>query len=271
MKDNIGVKELIVSFLLLVSCSAAQSQTDFHSLLATSNSTPDEVASKARLQSFVQDLTGTGYTDHKLLRRTFSRVHTTFLKRYEAYSGYGEIFITGRYDCLTATVLFSQVLDQLKFPYDVIETNYHIFLMVKTSNGDVLLETTDRVNGFVTGEKNIKKRLESYHQNIPVTDNSNKITYRYSFDLHQKISPDKLVGLLYFNQAIKAYNQHDWLASSKSLEKSHALYASPRCDELGGVLIQTVLSSTLDAHVKAECLGRLRKFWAKQTDVLASN
>ncbi len=187
-----------------------------------------------------------------------------------AYSDFDKVFSTGQYDCLTATALFSQVLDQLNFSYDIIETNYHIFVIVNTENGEVLLETTDRFGGFVTDKKEIIKRTGDYRKN-EITANSNNFIYLYSFRLYQKITPEKLTGLLYFNQAVKAYNRHDWIVSSKLLEKSNALYPSSRCEELGAILIQTVLETSMEEKEKTDCLFHLKNFWIKKSETLASN
>jgi hypothetical protein len=102
--------------------------------------------------------------------------------------------------CIAA--LFSHVLERLNFRYEIIETNYHIFLIVQTSRGEVLLETTDRWGGFVTDKDAIAKRTGDYRSNQLVSNDSDK-KYQYSFKLYQAISPEKLTGLLYFNQLCK--------------------------------------------------------------------
>ena len=261
-----------VSFILLMFISfGAQSQTDLASLLATGSQVPVNEKAQEKLQSFIQSLPTSHLSGQRLLRKTFKRLHSTFLKKYEAYADFDKVFTTGHYDCLTGTTLFSQVLDQLNYSYDIIETNYHIFIIVNTERGDVLLETTDRFGGFVSDKKEIAKRTGDYHKNRLIADNSRANQYQYSFSLYQKITPERLKGLLYFNQAVKAYNHHDWLASSKFLEKANALYSSQRCEELGVILIQTILEKSLEEKVKAECLVHLRNFWIRKTEPVASN
>ena len=261
------------AFILLLHASfVAQSQTDLAQLLAT---TGTQALAKERIQerlgSFIESVSSSHLSDRRLLRKTFNRLHATFLKKYVAYADFDKVFSTGQYDCLTATSLFSQVLDQLNFSYDIIETNYHIFIIVNTENGEVLLETTDRFGGFVTDKKEIVKRTGDYRKNEITADNSKKFVYQYSFRLYQKITPEKLTGLLYFNQAVKAYNRHDWIASSKLLAKSNALYASSRCEELGAILIQTVLETSMEEKEKTDCLIHLKNFWIKKSEPLASN
>ena len=265
MKHWIAIGFFSISF-------AASSQGNLGSLLVTGDaSIVSKESAHLQLQHFMQRLPGSKVSEEKLLRKTFHRLHSTFLKKFEAYSPLSAAFASGRYDCLTGTALFSLVLDQLKYSYDIVETNYHIFIIVHTSRGEVLLETTDRLTGFVTNAEEIANRIAAYQKNQPSIDNSKKFTYTYSFNLYQKISPDKLTGLLYFNQAVKAYNNKDWVVSSKLLEKANMLYPSPRCEALGGILIQTVLESSLKEKAKTECLVHLRNFWMKKSENVASN
>ncbi len=260
-------------FILLLFVSfASQSQNDLASLLAT---TGTQAAAKERIQdrlhSFIEPLTSPNLSGQRLLRKTFNRLHAKFLKQYVAYSDFDKVFSRGQYDCLTATALFSQVLDQLNFSYDIIETNYHIFIVVHTERGEVLLETTDRFAGFVTDREEIIRRTGDYRKNEITADNSKKFAYQYSFKLYQKITPEKLTGLLFFNQAVKAYNRRDWIASSKLLEKANKLYTSARCEELGAILIQTVLETSMEEKEKEDCLVHLKNFWIKKSEPIASN
>lgn len=267
---TIELKPLSILLLMLVSF-AVRSQGELDALLATTaDGASRKVQAKEQLKKFVEPLTTSGLSEQKLLRKTFRRLHSTLLKKYEAYSDFDEIFTTGRYDCLTATALFSQVLNQLNFSYKIIETNYHIFLLVQTANGEVLLETTDRFGGFVTDKETIAQRTSDY-KNALTVDNSRRFFYRYSFNLYQNLSPEKLTGLLYFNQAVKAYNRHEWLSSAILLQKANAVYVSPRCEALGSILVKTALESSLNQKAKSDCLIHLKDFWIKKAETLASN
>ncbi len=258
--------------MLLIVSFAVQSQTDLDAWMATTNdgSRAKEDA-KRSLQAFVNPLLSSRIPEQKLLRKAFQKLHATYLKKYEAYSDFSDVFSSGKYDCLTATALFSHVLNQLGLSYEIIETNYHIFLMVHTKEGNVLLEMTDRWGGFVKNEDAIAKRTGDYRRNFLSATSSDKIPFEYSFKLYQPISPEKLTGLLYFNQAVKAFNRHDWVASSISLEVSNNLYSSPRCNELGSVIIRTVMESSLEEQSKALCMSHLRNVLVKKSPIVAAN
>lgn len=196
--------------------------------------------------------------DHKTLQRVFHKVQATFLKRYQPYADFQSLFTDGTYDCLTATTLFTHVLTEFNFEFDIIETNYHIFILVQTSRGEVMLETTDRLGGFVTDRRQIENRTGDYQKNKLLVETGDRVAYQYTCNLYQKVSPEKLSGLLLYNQAVKAFNLGDWLTCARFLEKSHTVYSTPRGAELGDLLIRTVIETNAGSEVRQECMSRLK-------------
>lgn len=83
-------------------------------------------------------------------------------KEYEAYASLDETFDNGSYNCLTGIILFSLILHHYTIDHQVIETNYHIFILAETSEGQILLEATHPLNGFVTSAKDIEARITIY-------------------------------------------------------------------------------------------------------------
>ncbi len=265
------LKKVFLILLFLIGLDA-KAQGDLASLLETAGSSI-YVKSMAtdQLHAFVKSVSSKHRKESRQLRKIFNGMHNRFLKKYEAYSDFDEIFSSGHYDCLTATALFSNVLDQLHYSYDIIETNYHIFLMIQTSSGEVMIETTDPFRGFITSKEAIAQRIQEYRKNIPSVNHSSGYLYQYSFSLCQEISEENLSGLLTFNQAVKAYNRHDWVACVSLLEKANRQYSSPRCESLGLLLIQTISESSLEENIKTDCLTRLKSFRLKKSDSFASN
>ena len=132
------------SILFLLACLGAQGQGDLSAFLSTTKSSFEEQSKDSdKLHSFLDGIPSS-QSDARQLHTLFRRMHKVFLKNYKAYSDFDELFTSGKYDCLTATALFSNVLDNFQYAYEIIETNYHIFLMVKTSKGEIMIETTDR-------------------------------------------------------------------------------------------------------------------------------
>jgi hypothetical protein len=237
---------------------AGQVSPVFQDLIATSSIKPT-LRESEKLTNYIQSLQKQKSTsDKKFLKSIFKITHQRFLKSYSQYADLGEIFKSGRFDCLTATAFLSIILAEMQFDYKIIETNYHIFILVNTASGQVMLETTDRLFGFIEDPAEIEKRIRSYRQNKIVTPGNDKMYYHYSFDLFHEVDQNQMTGLLYFNQAIKAYNNGDLLACASLLEKSKRIYESPRIEELAIVLVKSVLESNLSADVKNQIIHQYK-------------
>jgi len=252
------VRKGLVILSLLIAHSTL-SQGVLKNLLATSSSFDDSLYGQ-QIEHFVAKLQAKKTTsDINFLKKVFVETHRKFLKNYSQYSEMSEVFASGKYDCLTATSLYSVILDGLDFDYSIIETNYHIFIIVNTSHGEVLLETTDLWNGFVTDPKKIDQRIGNYKQNtIAALPTKDKKFYLYHLNLYHRIQQDQLPGLLYFNQAVKAYNAGNFEQCSTLLDKAQTIYNTPRIAELTLILIESVKNSSLDNLKKKTLLERYR-------------
>jgi hypothetical protein len=215
------------------------------------------IADQTSYNLFLQQIHATKHrSDKALVHDIFKQAHKNLLKEYMAYSEIPELFATGKYDCLTATAFLSLVLNEFQIRYSLIETNYHIFLVVHLTNGDVLLETTDKFNGFVTDADLIQERIGTYKQNLIASESVGKQVYAYQFKLYRELSFFQLPGLLYFNQAIKSYNNQAWEQCADFMDKASRIYDSPRMEELATVLIQTVRASETDDARKKMIIAR---------------
>ncbi len=250
---------------------AAQSQASLSEFLRTSNHEGLSINAVNTLNDFIQLTVDHNKDDRKTLRKIFQKIQSKYLKSYVAYSSFDEVFTSGHYDCLTATALFSYVLDRTGYSFDIIETNYHIFLMVHLPSGEVLLETTDRFGGFVEDAGAIAERTGGYRRMIPTPSLKGSYQYKYSFDLYQLIDTRQITGLLFFNQAVKAFNNHDWMTSSVMLEKAIQLYPSPRCEALGSLLTRTLLEARVNDPRLEEYLGILQAIVPTTPAVYAAN
>ncbi len=263
-------KAVVLLLFILPSLGIGQVNPLFQELITTSPVKPSVQESK-KLKNFVQELQQKEVTsEKKFLKSIFKATHQKFLKSYSQYSDLGEVFQTGKYDCLTATALFSIILTETHFDFKIIETNYHIFILVNTANGEVLLETTDRLSGFVDQPDEIKKRIGSYRENNILHAGNDKTYYQYSFNLFREVAPNQLAGLLYFNQAIKAYNRNDLLRCAILLEQSKRIYESPRVEELAVVLVKSVLESSLSSDVKGRVIRQYKNLVLGKGSPMAS-
>ena len=200
----------------------------------------------------------------------FNKTHRKFLKSFSEYASFPEMLDKGKYNCLTGTALYALLLDHFDIRYQIIETNYHIFLLAQTDNGSILFETTDPASGFVTNEKEIKNRIAAYRQNSIQTAGSSKTYYRYNFDLYKVVNLDEVLGLLHYNLAIVAFNSKDLTLTIDHLGKAMELYESPRIEEFSKIVLLTIMEGNFDPREKEKYLEKIHSLRKKHLIVTAS-
>ncbi len=262
-----------LSLLGQPSSSIANEKTSSFQLVAPYlATTPDVEVNATTLVGFLDKLSrkrlGTK-NDVQFLHHIFTRVHYTYLQRYREHTSFACIFTEGAYNCLTGTILFSSLFDHFGIAHQIIETNYHIFILAQTSQGSVLIETTDAVNGFITGADKIENRITQYKNNeLQSTDNT-LAYYRYSFSIYNSVSHHELVGLLYYNLAVDAFNKQLIAEATYYLGLAGERYVSPRVEEFSTLLLLTVHESQLEREEKARLKKSLQTIRYKALPVMA--
>ncbi len=226
------------------------------------------------LEKFVQKLEfkkNSFKKESEFLQYAFNQTHRKFLKHYKQYCTFTELVDNGTYNCLTATALYALLLDHFKVDYKIVETNYHIFLLAKTDQGTVLLETTDPLNGFISNPNEVEKRITSYKQNELLMQTSNdKVLYTYNFNLFNVVDLDQMLGLMYYNLAIDAYNHQEIQSAITYLDQAILRYQSPRIDEFSTIILLTLQESKMEASIKKSCVQKVKAIQTSKLSGLAS-
>ena len=226
-----------------------QIQQTYHELLGTLK------ARQARNQS-----------DRQFLTWMFYKVHRKYLKAYKQYSTVADMFEDGKYDCLTATSLYSLLLHDLGYEPQVIETDYHIYVMVTVDGQHVLIESTDPINGIVFEEAEIALRVANYEVETP-SENE----YGFNQHIHASVALKKLAGLHYYNAAVTAYNKQALVQTLDLLEKSVLFYHSTRIVEFGTLLANAIAADQqLSQEMKQQSFTRIKSFLEPVTATVAS-
>lgn len=270
------MRELLVITLMLVLGVARAAEgvpspeVSLQQYLALYTATDDADVSTEALISFVAKLEGKRRTQSEkaFINNLFIKTHQRFLKEYREYTSFSGLLDNGTYNCLTATALYALLLNRFDIDFRIVETNYHIFLLVQTGAGDVLLETTDPVNGFVDAKEAIDKRIAAY-RDTNVQQRKDRQYHSFSFDAFHEVSLDQMLGLLYYNQAVKAFNHQQLVTTVSLLDKAYALYPSPRMDEFSRIVLLSVVESGLDQPEKERCAKQLQAIRKRGAPVMA--
>ena len=230
------------------------------------------IASPAELPAFIGKLESKREDfkhEKSFVRYLFTKTHQKFLKHYTSYCSFSDLLNDGTYNCLTGTALYALLLDHLQIEYRIIETNYHIFLVAETAEGSILLEATDPANGFVDNDAEIQKRIATYRENVLQRPVASKNYYAFNFDLYNEVTLDQVLGLMYYNYAVVAYNKQELVRTISNLDKAVMLYHSARVEEFSRIVLLSVLESNLDKTIKENYVRKLQAIRKRQVDVVA--
>ena len=208
-------------------------------------------------------------SERDFVRFIFAKTHSQILKHYRNEAEFHELFKNGAYNCLTGTILYSLIFNHFGIRHQVIETNYHIFMIVNTVQGDVLLEATDPIKGFVYDQKEIEDRIQLYKEDGYAFQRDGKAAYQFKFNLYNTVSQPELLGLLYFNLSVASYNKQNLHTAIDYLAKSSAFYNSIRIDEFSAILLHAVSQSNLDEQAKLQQVTQLRSIRNKLQQTVA--
>jgi hypothetical protein len=209
--------------------------------------------------------------DHDFLKYLFTKTHQKILRNYAEYCSFNEVLNDGTYNCLTGTALYAILLDHFNFSFKIIETNYHIFLIAKTSQGDILFESTDPLSGFVDTKEKIKQRINTFLDNEVQIKTGDEVNFRYSFNIYDEVTIEQLQGLLYYNFSINAYNKKDLMASINFLDKASLYYQSKRIEAFSKVILLTIEQGKINNNEKEICLQKINSLRQKMPVVASKN
>ena len=178
------------------------------------------------------------YSDKVLLEQFYYAVHRKFLKSYQPYRSFYSLVSEGQYNCLSGTALYAYLLGELGFKFQVYETDYHTFLLVRTADGEeIMFESTDPLHGFVEGEKQIAQRMEEIKQDaLSGALEKSKPYHDFELNVIRPVSLSQLAGLQYFNQAAALYNRQRLPEAEIALSKGRLLYQAERFERFAQLL-----------------------------------
>lgn len=207
--------------------------------------------------------------DQVFLRKLFYYVHEHLLSEFAGEVSFDQTVATGQYNCLTATTTFALLLRYFGISHEVVETTYHIFILVQLNGTLWLMETTDAAQGLIRNKKMISRRLENYRNLVPVQGKEHSYVFRKN--IFSTTSITGLRGLDFYNQAVYAYNRRDFKKSVYLLQQAAVYYHSPRIQELAELLWISVQECQLNDVLKNELTRRLAVVRHLNAPLLASS
>jgi hypothetical protein len=184
-----------------------------------------------------------------LLRVIFQKTHQRLLKNYRQHSTFSNMLDEGAYDCVSGSAALGLLLDRYGYSFDVVETDYHVFIQVYLEGKTIILESTLPVGGMITAPSAVSNYLAAYlSEGAPVARNISEglagtkvITADNT--IFRKVNLSELAGLQHYNEAIVQFNKQNYKQAIDLLTKAYARYPSERIEGLKALSIELAYHS----------------------------
>ena len=167
---------------------------------------------------------------NKKIKLSYSNVHSRFLKKYNDNEYFPVIFQTGTYNCVSASMLYAMIFDNLDIPYKVKASSNHVYLVANPGSNSIVIETTNP--GFekkiFTGE--FKQQYVNYLRTsklISESDYKNKSTeeiFEEKFKEVRDAEFNNLPGFQYYNKALTRLQNNDTEQALKLSQKAYFFF-----------------------------------------------
>lgn len=188
--------------------------------------------------------------DEKKISLIYKSVNDNVLSRYEEKILFPDIFLSGKFNCLTASAYYGFLFDKLGIAYDFRETMNHVHPVAFPNTLQVKVETTDMINGFQYFDQKLKLQFLGYLINTKIISKEeakntslDSIFNRYYFP-ESEIGIKELAGLQYLNDAFFKLGEENFTSAFRQVQKAYFLYPSKRI-------------STLMLFLLSGCIGEL--------------
>ncbi|HLO58547.1 MAG TPA: hypothetical protein VK179_07385 [Bacteroidales bacterium] len=162
----------------------------------------------------------------KKLKVIFNSVHDRFLVKYKDEAFFNDIFITGDYNCVTASALYALILQDLGIKFIIKETPDHIYLIADPGSLRFIMETTLPSKGVIEFDTKVKSNFIQYlHNNKIISEEDiNKLSTDELFDKFylkdKNITLGELAGIHYYNRGAMLFNKEFYAGSISYFQKA---------------------------------------------------
>lgn len=182
-------------------------------------------------------------TINKKIKLSYSNVHSRFLKKYNDNEYFPVIFQTGTYNCVSASMLYALIFDNLDITYNVKASSNHVYLVANPGSNSIVIETTNP--GFeqkiFTGE--FKQQYVNYLRTSKLISESEYKSKSVEEIFEEKFKEVRdaefknLPGFQYYNKALANLQNNNTEEALKLSQKAYFFYP----DYQVKLLLQTCL------------------------------
>ena len=166
----------------------------------------------------------------KTIRHLFFAVQEKFLKEYVLYSSFFQTIDNGTYDCLTGSILYAVLLEEIKrkgnfdYTYEIVQNPIHVFVKIELSDkSEIIFESTSLKKGFIATRRGIEFYLREQADKVEEEIQKENTLFITNQKLNNLVTLEEASALLYFNQGVSFFNQRKFAKTLKMAKKAFVL------------------------------------------------
>lgn len=182
------------------------------------------------------------------VKTTYGEVHSRFLKKYVNNESFPTIFKNGQYNCVSASMIYSIIFDELSIPYKVMASSEHVYLIANPGDKSIVIETTNPnfMKAVFNGE--YKRQYVNYLRSSKLISESEYKSksldeiFEQHFNEVRDASFYNLPGFQYYNAAFFHLKNNDISEGLELIQKAYFFYPDPQVK----MLLYNSLAGKLD-------------------------
>jgi len=200
-----------------------------------------EVTNSTRIKNIIAEFDTEKFRNKnqkKQIKDIYTGIQDSYLKKYDEQAYFNDIFTTGKYNCVTASALIAMVFEHLNIPYEIKETEIHVYLVAGKGNDLTYIETTMPEFGVFHFDDRFKKNYVNYlleSETISLdeyTESSMDELFREYYDVDSSINLTQLAAVQYNNKGYYCYEEERYPEGTNYYEKALMLYPSPIYEDM---------------------------------------
>ncbi|MCT4561221.1 MAG: hypothetical protein N4A41_07580 [Crocinitomicaceae bacterium] len=198
------------------------------------------LAFKNRLKDFYQQNNFSSKSGKKRIKNVkalYLAIHDAFLRRYREQVDFSDLVRKGEYNCFTASVLYSEMLEHYGIPYIILSEYDHVFLVAYPDEEYIVLQTTSpNFDDYQVEEKVRKANVDRMLNGKMLTQmevdtlGMNR-AYEIYINEQTRVNLMELIGYDYSNQMVYLFQEKINFEQASEMGM-RAMYLIPNNKEL---------------------------------------
>ncbi len=166
----------------------------------------------------------------KKIKLSYSNVHSRFLRKYNDNEYFPTVFQTGIYNCVTASMLYAMIFDNLEIPYKVKISSNHVYLVANPGAKSIVIETTNPSfekkvftgefkSQYVNSLRDSKLISEEEYKNKSIEE-----IFEENFKEVREAEFNNLPGVQYYNKALAKLENNETEEALKLSQKAYFFF-----------------------------------------------